>query len=1440
MWNRLSGTLRRVLPMALPLAILIVLPIFRGQHPIAKAPPDVVMSEREQTVAIHPRILDVSPIETFDEWLDTAPHADGLEQGIELARARREVMKELIRVDPKTALEHAVPYAVRRRLPSEILSLLEEPMSATADLVVEQACGGPGGRSWRERWLTIDGRRLRVFTYGDRAEVMTKEKLSVHGIAIDEVMAMWDEPLREWSPEEMAGHGLSGRVAQLGGRLLEVESDEALQAARKALRETEETLGRTALPAYRDLALGFVDGIYPIAMQNGGDGSNDDDLPPVAYSPATEGAKTMLYIRARFADELPNSEPLSLATAQTRQAGAEDFWLENSYGKSTLATTFTDVVTLPSNAGAYVNNFGLLLAHARQAAVAANAAWNHNNYDFYTVITTGTPGAFGYTGIAQLGGAGSHMLANFTTVRTASHEYGHNLGLNHSEYWLTDSPSPIGGDSIPGGYAGDNPDDERIEYGHKFAVMGSQDNSGDFESGRAHYTASDKNRLDWLVEGAGDIVSTSTSGTFRLYRHDVPVAQFGSMTSNVARAIKINLDASDPTGLANPYRYWLSYRFLPSDGITQDWLRNGLQVDWRRDGNGFRSVMLDMTPYSRDSGPYGAGPAYAYDNNDKEDGVLLIGRTFSDTGADIHFTPIARGGGVPNQWLDVVVNIGTQNDNDAPVISNLTVSKLNPAVGETINLSVSATDPNGDTLAYHWDMADNNLQTGQFNNSNQTKSWNSAGYYIVRCEVSDMKGGKTTASRVISVGSPANNGTWTNPSGGSWATNANWSGNLIAGGEGNTADFSTLNPSADTTVTLDAARAIGNLVFGDTNTGSAATWFLTNGSGGSLVLTGASPTITVNPLGGGKFANIGALLTGSNGFTKTGNGNLILNNANNTLSGPVVIDSGNVQLNNASLTNAGSVAINAGSLVLATSNANAIGGTISFNGGTLQYNQNPGTDHSGQFSTAANQAYRISVTSGREVTFHSDLASPGGTLTKLNIGTLILAAANSYSGGTNLSAGTLNMAHAGALGAGSLSFTGNSTLQAGGTHTVANAVSVAAGVTGTLDTNGNNMTLGGSLTGSGNLIKTGAGTLHISGGGASNTLSGSIDVDDGTLAIDNITPSPGIQSFANMNGPVTVASGACFNFSQSFTAEDLDNEIILSGTGTDGLGALNLWRNATASGPITLAADVTISHTFNTATISGPITGTNRNLTLATLRADQPGMTLSGPISLGTGGITVAGAANSGNFSIRLSGNNSYSGETRVLSGILMLSGNARMHDASTVRIDSGAVLHLDFTGADTVAALILDGQTMPNGTYGSLTSSAANKSASFAGIGILQVGAPFDYTSWAANQVPPVTGGPNGDDDNDGVENLVEYALIDGGERGTIIGNTITFTKRGAPYGSDLTYGIESSTNLGITDPWDAPAGGVTEDAFSISYTFTPGNPEKKFARLKVVRTAP
>jgi len=119
----------------------------------------------------------------------------------------------------------------------------------------------------------------------------------------------------------------------------------------------------------------------------------------------------------------------------------------------------------------------------------------------------------------------------------------------------------------------------------------------------------------------------------------------------------------------------------------------------------------------------------------------------------------------------------------------------------------------------------------------------------------------------------AQNGTWINPNGGSWANSANWQGGIIAQGADNTADFSTLSLSANATVTLDGAQTIGTLIFGDQ--ANAHSWTLNTGTGGPLTFS-----VSVNPASAiivsNQTATIGATLAGTQGLTKSGNGALVL------------------------------------------------------------------------------------------------------------------------------------------------------------------------------------------------------------------------------------------------------------------------------------------------------------------------------------------------------------------------------------------------------------------------------------------------------------------------------------------------------------------------------------------------------------------------------------
>ena len=83
----------------------------------------------------------------------------------------------------------------------------------------------------------------------------------------------------------------------------------------------------------------------------------------------------------------------------------------------------------------------------------------------------------------------------------------------------------------------------------------------------------------------------------------------------------------------------------------------------------------------------------------------------------------------------------------------------------------------------------------------------------------------------------------------------------VGSGSGVTADFNTLNITADTTVNLDSARTIGSLVFGDTDT-FVGRWLDADeqrAPDNILTLAGTTPTITVNALGGTKTVTISAV-----------------------------------------------------------------------------------------------------------------------------------------------------------------------------------------------------------------------------------------------------------------------------------------------------------------------------------------------------------------------------------------------------------------------------------------------------------------------------------------------------------------------------------------------------------------------------------------------------
>ncbi len=416
---------------------------------------------------------------------------------------------------------------------------------------------------------------------------------------------------------------------------------------------------------------------------------------PTAESPYTEGRKRYLLMRVNFPDYTNDVFPTN--SALQHMTDMSNFLGQISYYKHVIApvgkgSDITPIMLMGENASAY-DNAGLSKLYPEARTVAQNVhGYDLTQYDFFFVCTGGRP-SYSYAGLGYVGGVGYHLANGYFDVRTSAHELGHNLGLSHANWWET------GGDSIIG--AGSNE-----EYGDPFDTMGS---SG---GGSRHFSASQKYRIDWIP--ASDAPTVTASGVFRLHAHDIATAPVG------VRALRFNRASGDP--------YWAEFRQLWTGNKA---LMNG--INFRRAAGS--SQLLDMNPGSS------AG---------KDDHSLVIGRTFSDTSLGLHVTPTGKGHTYPES-IDVVVNIGTFPANLPPVCV-VNAGSLTASVGQSVSFTATATDPNGDTLAYFWDFDDDDYSID--NSAVATHSFTAAGEYTVQCAVSDMKGGVGRDSIIIRVGSP--------------------------------------------------------------------------------------------------------------------------------------------------------------------------------------------------------------------------------------------------------------------------------------------------------------------------------------------------------------------------------------------------------------------------------------------------------------------------------------------------------------------------------------------------------------------------------------------------------------------------------------------------------------------------------------------------------------
>ncbi|MBN8460792.1 MAG: autotransporter-associated beta strand repeat-containing protein [Verrucomicrobia bacterium] len=406
---------------------------------------------------------------------------------------------------------------------------------------------------------------------------------------------------------------------------------------------------------------------------------------------------------------------------------------------------------------------------------------------------------------------------------------------------------------------------------------------------------------------------------------------------------------------------------------------------------------------------------------------------------------------------------------------------------------------------------------------------------------------------------------------------------------------------------------------------------LTKNGTGTLTLSGA------NTYSGNTVLNAGTLSVGSNsglgtGMLNLGGGTLLIGqnltvNNNIVLNGTATIQKGTTALNNSTLgggiSGSGNLTLHAGvggserTLWLSgantmtsgtiTTTAAATSGIVRINStsagnanvawvfndaatsldltgsATIQFGSMTGTGNL-QGNTAGTKTAEVGALGQNDLMSGAIVNGTGAivALTKVGTGTLTLAGANTYTGATTISAGTLQIGNGGATG--SL-----------GTTAITNDATLAFNRTGTV-------TQASAISGIGNLIQAGTGTLVLTG---TNTYTGATTISAGTLQIGDGGTTGSLSDSSAITNNATLA------FKRSDTIyQGTDFASVISGSGSltkAGAGTLDLSGSNTYTGATTInAGTVSVSGSISASTTTvnngGTLTGTGTvgNVTLAT------------------------------------------------------------------------------------------------------------------------------------------------------------------------------------------------------------------------------------------------
>ena len=509
-----------------------------------------------------------------------AAQAALLAEGERLAQARYGEMVSLIRNDPKRALALALPYPVRKALPTSLAGYIEQPVSGRGEFKVILSKSRSGSLEADEPpqyAVTLDQKRYQAFTFGPRTHQPSRRHVPVHGIALaDEkgrpILALSGDALRTVEPDEAKDLSAAGKtpsntacpvcgapvtgaarriVTELGGEYLAF--DQPLHAQMYNGQANQALAASWRAPAADTLAQAkqAMDATGPVLFPA---------QPPQGHIGGMKGIMRLLYMPVLFADDVV--EPETQDDCQLACAVVARNYKENSYGSVNWMTAVTPPLRLPQCKAAYADGISgtTPVSVFGDGLAAARALGYVDSYDdMYVVFNSVAP-------VATFGGRSDGLINQAPGALT--HEIGHSTyGWTHANYldqsgtqfgppnanYPTDPDSRIGHPDVNAPVPMPIAPPQMVVYGDPYDIQGG---------GGSHFSVIYKNRENWLTDNRVRFINSNQ--TNRIYAFDVP-----QIFPDRLYALRIRKDYDKD--------YWISHR----QGFTDNpWMSQGVEVQW--------------------------------------------------------------------------------------------------------------------------------------------------------------------------------------------------------------------------------------------------------------------------------------------------------------------------------------------------------------------------------------------------------------------------------------------------------------------------------------------------------------------------------------------------------------------------------------------------------------------------------------------------------------------------------------------------------------------------------------------------------------------------------------------------------------------------------------------------------------------------------------------